>query len=154
VDFFTSLFNLLYSFRLRQGGEDKLCWVPSKRGLFDIKSYYNVLVPYDYNHLPWRSIWWNKVPLRAVSFACSLALEKILTMDNLRKQHAIVVDWSCMCKKSRESMGHLLLRYETASALQNTIFSLEGWLAWVMAWIMPSRVMGLFACCHVEDVPS
>jgi hypothetical protein len=45
VDFFASFFNLLYSFRMRQGDEDKLCWVPSKRGLFDVKSYYNVLVP-------------------------------------------------------------------------------------------------------------
>jgi hypothetical protein len=45
VDLFTSFFNLLYSFKLRWGGEDKLCWVPSKRGLFDVRSYYNVLVP-------------------------------------------------------------------------------------------------------------
>ena len=142
MDFFTFLFNLLYSFRLRQGGEDKLCWVPSKRGLFDVKSYYNALVPYDYTHLPWRSIWSNKAPLRVVFFAWLPALEKILTMDNLRKRHAIVVDWSCMCKKSRESVDCLLLHYEMASALQNTIFSLEGWLAWVM----PSRVMGLFSC--------
>jgi hypothetical protein len=28
------------------------------------------------------------------------AFEKILTLDNLRKRHVIVVDWCCMCKKS------------------------------------------------------
>jgi hypothetical protein len=36
VNLFTSFFNLLYSIKLRQGGEDKLYWVPSKRGLFDV----------------------------------------------------------------------------------------------------------------------
>jgi hypothetical protein len=28
-------------------GEDKLFWVPSKKGLFDVRSYYNVLVLHD-----------------------------------------------------------------------------------------------------------
>jgi len=27
----------------------------------------------------------------------------------LRKMHIIVVDWYCMCKKSRETIDHLLL---------------------------------------------
>ena len=27
--------NLLYSHRLRQGGEDELCWAPSNKGLFE-----------------------------------------------------------------------------------------------------------------------
>jgi hypothetical protein len=32
VDVFASFFNLLYSFRLRQGGEDKLRWDPPREG--------------------------------------------------------------------------------------------------------------------------
>ena len=35
-------------------------------------------------------------------------LEKILTLDNLRKRHVIMVDWCHMCKKSEESIDHLL----------------------------------------------
>lgn len=53
---FTSLFTLLYSFRVGQGGEDRLCWIPSKKRVFDAKSHYKVLLPYDNTHFPWRSI--------------------------------------------------------------------------------------------------
>jgi hypothetical protein len=66
ADLFTSFFNLLYSLRLRRGGENRLCWVPFKRGLFDVRLYYNVLVPHDSILFHWRSIWRNKVPLRGV----------------------------------------------------------------------------------------
>jgi hypothetical protein len=31
VDLVTSFFDLLYSIRLRQGGEDKMCWISSKK---------------------------------------------------------------------------------------------------------------------------
>jgi hypothetical protein len=45
------------------------------------------------------------------------ALSKILSLDNVRKQHIIVIDWCCLCKKSVETVGHLLLHCELASAL-------------------------------------
>jgi hypothetical protein len=48
------------------------------------------------------------VPLRVAVFTWSSVLGKILTMDSLRKWHVIVVDWCFMCRKSRESMNHLL----------------------------------------------
>jgi hypothetical protein len=31
VDLVASFFELLYSIRLRQGGEDKICWIPSNK---------------------------------------------------------------------------------------------------------------------------
>jgi hypothetical protein len=43
VDVFVSFYRLLYSVRLRREGIDKLWWVPSKRGMFSVKSFYNVL---------------------------------------------------------------------------------------------------------------
>jgi hypothetical protein len=43
VDVFVSFYRLLYSVRLRREGIDKLRWVPSKRGMFSVKSFYNVL---------------------------------------------------------------------------------------------------------------
>lgn len=52
VDVFTSFFKLLYSFKLRQGGEEKLRWDLSKRGIFDVKSFYNVLASHDNTLLP------------------------------------------------------------------------------------------------------
>lgn len=52
VDFFTLFFNLLYSIRSRQGDEDKLCWALSKRGLFDVRLFYNFLIPHDDTPFP------------------------------------------------------------------------------------------------------
>jgi hypothetical protein len=88
VDVFTLFFNLLYSFRLRRSGEDKLCWVPSKKGLFNVRSYYNALALHDNTPFSWKSILRNKAPMRVAFFAWSAILGKILTMDNLRKRHA------------------------------------------------------------------
>jgi hypothetical protein len=38
-----SFFEMLYSFRVRQGDVDRICWSPSKRRKFEVKSYYQVL---------------------------------------------------------------------------------------------------------------
>jgi hypothetical protein len=43
VDLVSSFFELLYSLRVRQGGEDRICWIPSKRRKFEVRSYYHVL---------------------------------------------------------------------------------------------------------------
>jgi hypothetical protein len=66
---------------------------------------------------------------------------KILTMDNLRKRHVIVVDRCCMCKRNGESVDHLLLHCEVA-APYGMLFSaalgclglcLFGWLIYSLA---------------------
>jgi hypothetical protein len=64
-----------------------------------------------------KSIWWTKVPLRAAFFAWSVALRKILNMDNLKKEHVIVVDKCCICKRNGESIDYLLLHCEIVCAL-------------------------------------
>jgi len=62
-------------------------------------------------------------------------------MDNQKKWHVIVIDWCCMCKKSEELVDHLLLHCEIANTLWNTILSRAR-----LAWVMPKRVVDLFAC--------
>jgi hypothetical protein len=70
----------------------------------------------------------------------SAALGKILTLDNLRKRHVIVINRCCMCKKIEESMDHILQHCNVTSALWNTLFSHFG-----MLWVMPRRVFDLLA---------
>jgi hypothetical protein len=84
VDILASFFTLLYSYNVRQGGEDKLWWAPSHKGIFDV-SFSRVLACKDGFPFPWKSIWWTKVPLRVTFFAWLAALGKILTMDNISK---------------------------------------------------------------------
>lgn len=77
------------------------CFVrPLQRVLF------NVLSPHDSTHFLWRSIWRNKVRLRVMFFAWSATLGT-LTMNNLRKQCIIMLDWCFMCKRSGKSIDHL-----------------------------------------------
>jgi hypothetical protein len=76
-----------------------------------------------------------------VFFAWTAALGRILTMDNLRKRGLIVVDWCNMCKRSGESIDHLLLHCDVTRALWSVLFSLFD-----VKWVMNGRVIGLLAC--------
>jgi hypothetical protein len=86
-------------------------------------------------------VWWTRALSRAAFFAWSVALDKILTMDNLRKRHIIIVDRCCLCKRDGESVDHLLLHCDVASAMWNNIF-----LRFSMSWVMSRRVIDLFEC--------
>jgi hypothetical protein len=78
-------------------------------------------------------------------FAWLAALCKILTMDNLRKMHIIIVDRCCLCKRDGESVDHLLLHCDVASALWNHIFTRFG-----MSWVILKRVIDLFVGGSLE----
>ncbi len=72
------------------------------------------------------------------------AMDRILTVSNLRRRHVMVIDWCYMCKASGESTDHLLLHCPIATELWNLIFSLFG-----LQWVMPKGVMELLACWWV-----
>jgi hypothetical protein len=86
-------------------------------------------------------MWQTQAPSRAAFFSWSAALGKILIVDNLRKRHIIIVDKCFLCKRDGESVNHLLLHCDVASTMWNNIFTRFG-----MSWVMPSRVIDLFAC--------
>jgi hypothetical protein len=123
VDDLTSFFTLLYYISLDRDGEDKLWWSPSRKGKFDVRSFYKSLAFKEKSHFPWKSIWHTKVPLKVAFFTWAAALGNILTLDNIRKRHVIVIVRWCMCKKNGESVDHLLLHCDAACVLWNAIFS-------------------------------
>lgn len=86
-------------------------------------------------------MWRTQDPSRAAFFAWTAALGKILIVDNLRKWKIIIVDRCYLCKRDGESVDHLLLHCDVASTLWNLVFS-----RFDMSWVMPSRVINLFAC--------
>jgi hypothetical protein len=125
---------------MRLEGEGRLWWVPSKRGLFGVKSFYNIMGCHDGFYFSSRSVWRTKVPLRVSFFVWLVALEKILTMNNLRKRCLIMVDWCVMCKMNGKSVDLLLFHCEVVSAIWNVIFDRFG-----LSWVMFRRVVDLFA---------
>ena len=58
---------------------------------------------------PWKPMWRSKIPPRITFFSWTAALGKIFTLENLWYKGVVVVDWCYMCKKSGESVNHLLL---------------------------------------------
>jgi hypothetical protein len=90
-------------------------------------------------------IWKAKVPPRIAFFSWSAALGKILTIDNLRKRHLIIIDRCCLCKLSGESVDHILLHCPLARELWSMVFGLFG-----LDWVMPCQVLQLWAAWQVR----
>jgi hypothetical protein len=111
--------------------EDKLWWVSSKKGVFKVKSFFYSLASSGCSPFPWKNVWHTQAPSRAAFFAWTVALGKILTLDNLRKRHVIVINRCFMCKKTEEFVGHLLLHRDLASILWSSLFICFG-MSWVM----------------------
>jgi predicted GTPase len=73
-------------------------------------------------------------PLKGGLLLVVVALGKILTLNNLRKPHIIVINKCCICKKKEESVDHLLLHCDVASALWYSLVSRFG-----LSWVMPQQ---------------
>jgi hypothetical protein len=141
VDDFVSFLQVLHSVKVSRGNEDKLWWVSSKKVLFKVKSSFYSLACTGSSRFPWRSVWRTQAPSRAVFFVWSAALGKILTLDNLRKRHVIVINKSYMCKKIGEYVDRFLLHCDVVSTLWSSLFS-----HFRMSWVMPKQIVDLLAC--------
>jgi hypothetical protein len=133
---------------VRKGSEDRLWWVSSKKGLFKVRSFLSSLACFVGSRFPQKSVWRTQAPTRVAFFAWSAALGKIITLNNLRKMHVILVDRCCMCKQNGESVDRLLLHCDVAYALWSALFTHFG-----MSWVMPRRVIDLFACWWTSGRP-
>jgi hypothetical protein len=102
-----------------QGSTSKI--EPSKRCKFEVMSFYHVLSNPVGSPFLWKSIWGVKATSQVAFFVWTTTLEKILTLDNLRKRNVIVVDWCCMCKRNGEFVC-LLLHCEVGKDFCASIF--------------------------------
>ena len=120
---------------MRGVGEDMFWWVPLCKGIFEVKSFYRVLLSFGSISFLWKSIWKSKTPPRVAFFAWTAACSKILTLDNLRRRGMVLVNRCWLCESDGESVDHLLLHCGAASALWNAFFAWFG-----PCWVMPCSV--------------
>jgi hypothetical protein len=141
VEVLAEFYRCLYSCKLREDGEDKLWWIPSRKGGFEVKSFYQALSSNEPASFPWKSIWRSKAPPRVAFFVWTAAHSKILTLDNLRRRGMVVVNRCWLCEADEESVDHLLLHCRVTRTLWNAFFTRFG-----LCWVMPNTVKDLYAC--------
>jgi hypothetical protein len=147
LDAVASFLELLSSSSVKGYGEDRLCWRGASKEGFKVRSYYKYLSSSAGTAVPWKRIWKTNAPPRVAFFVWVAALGRILTTDNLRRRHVMVLDWCCMCKENGESISHLLLHCSAAMEIWYFMFSIFG-----IHWVMPGGVLALLSCwgdsCH------
>jgi hypothetical protein len=104
-----SFYSCLYACKLRGDGIDKLWWVPSRKGRFEVKSYYRALSPRGSSYFSWKSVWRSEAPPRVAFFVWTAVRSKILTLDNLGRRGMVVVNGCWLCETEGELVDHLLL---------------------------------------------
>jgi len=109
VGVFASFFHVLHLAMVSRDRADRLRWVPSKKEVFKVKSYFSFLAGCEGSHFLWKSVWRTQAPSRAAFFVWWAALGKILTADNLRKRKIIIMDKCYLCKRDGKTVDHLLL---------------------------------------------
>ena len=112
---------------------DRMRWKLSKKGDFDIHSFYNKLQSPLPIIFPWKGI--LKVKARVSFFVWTATREKILTGDILRDRGFDFVDWCIMCRCNGKTMNHLLLHCENAYQLWSFVFRSFG-----ISWVLPRSV--------------
>ena len=107
----------------------------TKKGVFDIRSFYNKLRSSLPITFPWKGIWKAKAPTHVSFFIWTAAWEKILTGDILRYRGFDFVDWCILCRCNGESVNHLLLHCDKAYLLWSMVFRSFG-----ISWVLPRSV--------------
>ena len=86
----------------------------------------------------WRHFWDSCVPPRVLVFCCMASLQKILTMDRLRRKNCINVNGCLLCL-NEETAKHLLIHCNYARKVWVSIIDMSD-----MSWAMLCTIMELF----------
>jgi hypothetical protein len=140
-DAMMNLLEILYAKARNGNGVDSIFWGAAKSNCFTVGSYYRALSGTQHGSFPWKIIWKSRAPPRVAFFVWMAALGRILTIDNLWRRKAMVLDWCCMCKNGAESVEHLLLHCPFAGEIWAMVFGLFG-----VYWVMPRTILELLEC--------
>ena len=140
LEHFYTFLDLINSMPHNGEGHDKLCWKPARNKSFKASKYYFSLSSNPNIVFPWKPVQRSKIPLRVAFFSWTPTLGKILILENLWYEGVTIADWCYVCKKSGESVNHLLLHCPIAYELWSMVWTLFGLL-----WGMPQSVTDLLS---------
>lgn len=91
------------------GEEDRRVWLGDPGGKFSVKACYAHLANVEEVQGPWDLVWYNAVLLKVQFFLWTMALDKISTMDMLRRKGLCLTSVCLLCYQDAESSDHLFL---------------------------------------------
>jgi hypothetical protein len=119
-------------------GNDIISWKFGNKGLFSVKSIYNVMTANDSGPYA-KAIWKGRIPSKIKIFLWMVSSNAILTKDNMIKRKW-VGDPACYFCPSEETTSHLFFQCSTARAVWATVAvcigandipnSLQQWWLW------------------------
>ncbi|CAN1762528.1 Putative ribonuclease H protein At1g65750 [Linum perenne] len=91
-------------------GEDELIWGPDPKGLFSIKSAYEILAATDRSNSDqrWKSVWQWQGPNRVRFFLWLAVHSRLLTNSERRRRHLCIDDTCPRCRTGAEDIIHVL----------------------------------------------
>lgn len=119
-------------------GKDRLAWILNPNGTFTVASGYKKLMSQRLNgvEVQWWKYVWNKFSWpKCNCFVWTLALNKCLTWDNIRKRIIQGPSMCVLCGTGEEDSSHLFFRCP---------FSLQLWHSWWGVWKHP--------CVHASSL--
>ena len=99
---------------------------PDVKGRFSMKSFYNALADSSGGVEGWHNFWTPTVPPRVLVFCWIARLNKILTIDKLRRRCHIIINGCPMCLEDEETVHHLLIHCPFAHRVWSTLFEMFG----------------------------
>ena len=103
---------------------DTVCWDFDTKGIYTVKSFYNIINFRGVSPGNSISIWNIKVPLRIHIFLWLVSNNKLLTRDNLQKRQT-VDNASCLFCSDPENVDHLFFGCVVAIELWRVIFDIS-----------------------------
>lgn len=107
------------------GQVDRWVWRRGVEGVFLVRSCYDHVAAVVGTSGPWKVIWYNAILLKAQFFLWTTSLEKISSMNMLRRKGFYLPSICLLCYRDVKSSYHLLIHCS---------FSWEVWCSIARLW--------------------
>ena len=131
--------------QIRSFMEDKILFKGSRNDAFSVKIMYRMLDCSPQVVFPSCTIWNPVIPPRIGFFAWEASWEKVLMLDQLKRQGRALADRCILCEEDEEDINHLLVHCKKARMLWDLFLLIVG-TSWVFAGFGYSNAPLLARC--------